>query len=100
MSFAKLQTSDTTLNDIQNRIDVAFLYLEEAPFSKGKYLTDVSLAASGATTFLHGLGYQPKGYFVAKATQPEVPTWVSWDKTVIELNNSSGSINTVTLWVF
>jgi len=100
VAYSRYPSTDTTINAIQNNIEVAFNQLDEAQFLQGQLLEDVALAASGDTKVRHSLGYQPKGYIVVKATQPEHPTYASWDNEFITLNNSSGSINTVNIWVF
>lgn len=100
VAYSKYPSTDTTLNAIQNNIEVAFSQLDNAPFLEGQLLEDVSLAATADTKLRHSLGYQPKGYIIVKATQPEVPTYSSWDTQFITLNNSSASINTVNIWVF
>lgn len=63
MSFARVQTQDREVNQLQNNIATALRPFEINPILAGRFLNEVSLI-NGTTTIYHSLGRPLLGWMI------------------------------------
>jgi len=97
MTFARVQTTNREINQLQSNIATVLNPLIEQPFANGKFLQNISLQA-GNNRIIHNLGRAVLGWLVTNINGPAQVYLVSSNETTITLNSNSSV--TVTLFVF
>jgi len=97
MSFARVQTVNREINQLQSNIATVLNPLLEQPFANGKFIQSISLV-SGNNRIIHNLGRTVLGWMLTNVNGPAQVYLVSSNETTITLNSNSSV--TVTLFVF
>ena len=101
MNFARVQTGNRELNQVQNNIATALQPLQGNLLLQGKFLTSVELA-NGTTTVFHNLGRPLVGWFVtmidgAATIYDAQGANTSKDQTLVLVSSAAVTVN---LYVF
>lgn len=97
MSFARVQSTNRELNQMQSNIAAAFLPLQNNPICYGVFLNDVNLA-SGSTTIQTGLGRPIQGYLITSIDGAATIYNAAFDGPNLTLTSSAAV--TVNLYIF
>lgn len=94
-NLTKVQTSDDTLNRIQNNVQAAFSQIT-GPFIDGRLITIIAVAAT-PTVIVHKLGRQPQLWILCDQDTTTTIKRTAWDANTITLQ--AGAACTVSVWV-
>lgn len=93
-----VQTTDRTVNQLQQNIKQAVEPLLTNPVNNGVLLTNISLS-SGTNTIQHGLGRTMQGWMVADVTSAAtIYRSAQFSSTTLTLTSSAAT--TVNLYIF
>lgn len=87
-NLTKVQTSDDTLNRIQNNVQAALSQFT-GPFQGGRLLQNITLSAGQSNVINHGLGRQPEVWIICDISGTSAPTLSMNSYTPAGTNNTA-----------
>ncbi len=101
-SFRKtqLKPDSVDLKHVQDAVAQVFNQILQKQIIDGLYLENITITTGTAYSLSHGLGYDPRGWIVAKKNA-EADVWQTVSNTpqATMILNSSADV-TISLWVF